>query len=276
MSDQTLDTRVESLLREALKAEAASLPLRVTSDHVLDRGNTRAGSRQALPALSMAFAAGAAAVVIVMAGVVGLNFVVNQQGLGGPVASPTARPTLTGPPFGPAGNGVIALAKDGDIFVTDRPGGDLRPLVVGPEDDRSPMFSPDGTRLAFLRDTGQGSFLMVADPDGTNVVAIPLEPTDLEYWSFAPDGRSLMAVGSIDGEARVFIRPVDPRAGALTVLDVQFVNPLHAQVLGDPHLQPGKPPGDPGRRAAGTRRSARALRVRPCNGRDPDHRGAGR
>ena len=32
MSDQTLDTRVDSLLRDALKAEAASLPLRVTSD----------------------------------------------------------------------------------------------------------------------------------------------------------------------------------------------------------------------------------------------------
>ena len=40
---KTLDTRVESLLREALKAEAASLPLRVTSDHVLDRASTHPG-----------------------------------------------------------------------------------------------------------------------------------------------------------------------------------------------------------------------------------------
>ena len=64
------------------------------------------------------------------------------------------------PPFGLAGNGVIAVGKDGDIFVADRPGGDLRPLVVGPEDDRSPMFSPDGTRLAFFRETGSSG------PDG--------------------------------------------------------------------------------------------------------------
>ena len=243
MSDQTLDTRVESLLREALKAEAASLPLRVTSDHVLDRarvrGGTRAGSRQAHARLSMAFAAGAAAVVIAIAGAGGLNFIVNQ-GIGGPVASPTARPALTAPQFGLAGNGVIALAKDGDIFVADRPGGDLRPLVAGPEDDRSPMFSPDGTRLAFLRDTGQGSFLMVADPDGTNVVAIPLESRDLEYWSFAPDGRSLMAVGSIGGEERVFIRPVDPRA-APTVLDVQLLNPSMLRSWAIPTFNPTNP-----------------------------------
>ena len=99
------------------------------------------------------------------------------------------------PPFGLAGNGVIALAKDGDILVADRPGGDLRPLVAGPEDDRSPMFSPDGTRLAFLRDDRSGSALMVADADGTNVVQLTPEPSDAEYWSFAPDGRSLVAVG---------------------------------------------------------------------------------
>ena len=35
-------------------------------------------------------------------------------------------------PFGLAGNGVIAMAKDGDIVVADGPGGDLRPLVPGP------------------------------------------------------------------------------------------------------------------------------------------------
>ena len=189
----------------------------------------------------MAFAAGAAAVVIVIAGAVGLNFIVNQQGLGGPVASPTVpRPALTAPPFGPAGNGVIAWAKDGDIFVADRPGGDSRPLVAGPEDDRSPMFSPDGTRLAFLRDTGQGSFLMVADPDGTNVVAIPLEPTELEYWSFAPDGRSLMAVGPIDDEWRVFIRPVDP-AAAPTVLDVQLLEAAMHRHWAIPTFNPTNP-----------------------------------
>ena len=98
---------------------------------------------------------------------------------GRPAPSPTSRPTAfptsaspTAPPFGVAGNGILALAKDGDIVVADRPGGDLRPLVVGPENDASPQFSPDGTRLAFRRYTELESFLMIADADGTNVVQI--------------------------------------------------------------------------------------------------------
>src|SRR5262245_33738512 len=77
----------------------------------------------------------------------------------------------------PLGNGVIALAKDGDIFVADRPGGELRPLVVGPANDRNPMFSPDGTMLVFERETLgdsllRDSLLMVADADGANVVQL--------------------------------------------------------------------------------------------------------
>jgi dipeptidyl aminopeptidase/acylaminoacyl peptidase len=142
------------------------------------------------------------------------------------------------PPL-PFRNGVIALAKDGDIFVADRPGGDLRPLVAGPGNDQSPMFSPDGTRLAFVRDDGQGSFLMVADADGTNAVQIPLEPfLDTSLWSFAPDGRSLMTVAQIDGAKRVVIRPVDP-AAALTVLDIRL--PASWMYIEDPRFHPTNP-----------------------------------
>lgn len=155
----------------------------------------------------------------------------------GPDGSRPTQPTVTVPPFRPAGNGVIALAKDGDILVADRPGGDTRPLVAGPEDDRSPMFSPDGTRLAFLRNTELGSFLMIADADGTNVVQIPLESTQLEYWSFAPDGRSLMAVGPISGAYRVFIRPVDP-AAAPTVLNVPLLDSAMLRDWAPPTFNP--------------------------------------
>ena len=142
--------------------------------------------------------------------------------------------SLPTPPFR---NGAIAVGKDGDIFVADRPGGDLRPLVAGPEDDRSPMFSPDGTRLAFYRETGRGTFLMIADADGTNVIQIPGEPPD-SGWSFAPDGRSLIAVADIDGAMRVVVRPVDP-APALTVLDIRL--PCCWQEIEDPRFRPTNP-----------------------------------
>lgn len=173
----------------------------------------------------------AAAAAVLMVTIGGYQFLLWGPGSG---------PTLTTPPFGPAGNGVIALAKDGDIIVADRPGGDTRPLVAGPEDDRSPVFSPDGTRLVFLRDTELGTFLMIADADGTNVVQIPLESRELEYWSFAPDGRSLMAVGPISGDYRVFIRPVDPAAEP-TVLPVKLLEAAMHRSWAIPTFNPTNP-----------------------------------
>ncbi|HEX5015296.1 MAG TPA: hypothetical protein VFV72_14180 [Candidatus Limnocylindrales bacterium] len=153
-------------------------------------------------------------------------------------------PRVTVPPFGPAGNGVIAVEKDGDIFVADRPGGDLRPLVVGPGDDRSPMFSSDGSRLAFVRadtaDTGQGDLLMVADADGTNVVQLPPfgRVTSNSRWSFAPDGRSLMTVAQIGDGKRILIRPTDP-AAAPAVLDIRL--PASWMLVENPSFRPTNP-----------------------------------
>jgi len=146
-------------------------------------------------------------------------------------------------PFGPAANGTVAIARAGDIFAADRPGGDLRPLVVGPADDSSPMFSPDGTKLAFMRSDdarpGEGG-LMVADADGTNVVQItPPGSRDWGWkWSFAPDSRSLIGVVRINGENRVVLLPVDPTA-APAVLDILL--PRSSMFVEAPIFRPTNP-----------------------------------
>lgn len=179
----------------------------------------------------------AAAAAVLMVVIVGFQFLPAGSGSGGP------RPTqssLPAPIVGPAANGVIVLAMDGDIVVADRPGGDTRPLVAGPESDYNPAFSPDGTRLAFTRDTGLGSFLMVADADGTNVVQLTREPLETygTPWSFAPDGRSLMTLARIDGAWRVVLRAVDA-AAAPAVLDIRL--PDHGQDIEDPRFHPTNP-----------------------------------
>jgi Tol biopolymer transport system component len=140
----------------------------------------------------------------------------------------------------PFRNGVIAVAKDGDIFVADRPGGDLRPLVAGPDFDLGPMFSPDGTKLAFYRQHPQlPTALMVADADGTNVVQVATEP--LETVVFAPDSRWLMGVARIDGEHRIVLVSVDPRV-APRVLDVRLPNSgMELSWSGGPKFNPTNP-----------------------------------
>jgi dipeptidyl aminopeptidase/acylaminoacyl peptidase len=209
MDAQKLQRTLQDVLRETLDAEHGPDP--AWADAPAARRVTEP-QRNLWPLRAFS----AAAAVLVMA-VVGYPLIAGGHWLGGFGATQSAG---TAPPFGPAGNGVIAMGKDGDILVADRPGGELRPLVAGPEDDGSPMFSPDGTKLAFLRQTGEGDpALMLADADGTDIVQF--RPAPLGYLGFAPDGRSLLAVEEIDHVSRVVVRPVDP-AAAPTVLDIQL------------------------------------------------------
>jgi dipeptidyl aminopeptidase/acylaminoacyl peptidase len=55
------------------------------------------------------------------------------------------------PVTGPAGNGLIAYERDGDIYVGDPVSGMAEAIVSGPVQDGNPVFSPDGTRIAFRR-----------------------------------------------------------------------------------------------------------------------------
>jgi Tol biopolymer transport system component len=106
------------------------------------------------------------------------------------------RPVKVPPPFGPARNGGIVFAAGGDIFIGDPVSGSSRPLVTGPEMDGNPLFSRDGTRVAFMRQVGAPATpafdLIVANADGsgTKVLAKKLDTDDPYEWS--PDGSYLV------------------------------------------------------------------------------------
>jgi WD40-like Beta Propeller Repeat len=60
-------------------------------------------------------------------------------------SQPTALPSLVGP----ARNGLLAYDSAGDIWVMNPDGTGQRQLTSGPERDSSPVWSRDGTRMAF-------------------------------------------------------------------------------------------------------------------------------
>jgi Tol biopolymer transport system component len=156
------------------------------------------------------------AIVLALALLLALALAGGALLVGGRLAPHPSKPA----PFSQYRNGVIAVAKDGDIFVADRPGGELHPLVTGPEDDGAPMFTPDGKKLVFSRDGA----LMLADADGSNVVQVaPAGDGNDSRWRLAPDGRSLVGLDSLDGSwtGRVVVRSLDPGA-APVVLDLQL------------------------------------------------------
>src|SRR5918994_7185648 len=127
-------------------------------------------------------------------------------------------------PFGPAANGLIAYSNAGDIFVVDHVSGQPRAVVTGPDLDLQPLWSRDGTKLAFERratvepDTGPVS-LYVVRADGTGLRMVT--PTPLEAitsFSFSPDGRELVISGRVDGVSRILIAAVN--GGGVRQLDV--------------------------------------------------------
>jgi dipeptidyl aminopeptidase/acylaminoacyl peptidase len=100
------------------------------------------------------------------------------------------------PPFGVARNGAMVYGSGGDIYPLDPTTGVSTALVTGPETDQVPMYSRDGTRFAFFRQTGSGPTtyrLVAANSDGTGQRVISTDPVTFDYsinWS--ADGRSII------------------------------------------------------------------------------------
>jgi Tol biopolymer transport system component len=119
------------------------------------------------------------------------------------------------PPFGPAANGSLLYAMDGDIFAADPRTGASKAIVTGPEQDVEPVYSLDGTRVLFGRtsSTEPQRLLFVANVDGSGIVQVTPEPlSGISSWSFSPDGRSIVAFASGDQGPVIVVIPSDGKA----------------------------------------------------------------
>jgi hypothetical protein len=136
------------------------------------------------------------------------------------------------PPFGRAENGLVAYGASGDILTVDLATGARRAVVAGPTIERTPRFSRDGSRIAFLRDTAAGILLGVSDADGRNQRVLTPDAfadidTDSLVWS--PDGGSIAIsatpLARSGGGQSVFL--VDTAAGGVRELDLpyQYIEP---------------------------------------------------
>src|SRR5688572_14599028 len=92
-------------------------------------------------------------------------------------------------PFGLARNGAVVFEQDGDLLIADRLDGPTRTLVRGPETDSFPVFSRQGDRLAFVRDTDDGFQLMAVRPDGSDAKRLGTFPGQIDRVTWSPDGR---------------------------------------------------------------------------------------
>ena len=125
-------------------------------------------------------------------------------------------------PFGLAANGLVAYAQNGDIFTVDPITGSREAVAIGPEVDREPRWSLDGTRVAFLRASGAADVLVIADRRNNKVVATtdPFFDVDTDTITWSPDGSSI-TVGARNGTSGA-LYIVDAADGDMTPLDIPY------------------------------------------------------
>ncbi len=122
------------------------------------------------------------------------------------------------PPFGPAANGLVAYASGNDIYTANLVTGVSSAIVRGPEVDRDPTWSRDGTRLAFAR----AFAVFVARPDGSGLTRINPEPlAGIDNFTFSPDGTEILIEGRIDVRQVLLVAAADGSALRQLDLDMQ-------------------------------------------------------
>ena len=85
-----------------------------------------------------------------------------------------------------------------NIYVVPTGGGEPRQFTSGPKSDNAPRWSPDGTKLAFVSDRGNGRQIYVMPLSGGEAMQV----TKMRYGAgnpvWSPDGTKIAFSASID------------------------------------------------------------------------------
>src|SRR5882757_6245409 len=108
-----------------------------------------------------------------------------------PRGAVSALPSFAEPGISPDGS-TIAFVSGGDIWEVPGRGGDARLLVSHPATESRPLFSPDGTRLAFTSTrTGNGDVYVLALATG-DLTRLTFDDANELVSGWSADSRSVL------------------------------------------------------------------------------------
>jgi len=153
------------------------------------------------------------------------------------------------PPFGRAADGLLAYSQLGDIFTVDPVTGQSTKVVGTADNDHDPIWSRDGTHMAFVRDVAStAQRLYVGAPDGTELKLItPTALPGIRDQAFSPDGREVLFTAGPDDDRELWIATTDG-SGARRIADVHpaqptWLPPTGAEIVYADRVPDGQPNG---------------------------------
>jgi Tol biopolymer transport system component len=142
------------------------------------------------------------------------------------------------PPFGPARPGLLVVEISGHIGVMKADGTGLTMLTSAPEVDQFPIWSPDGTRIAFVSSQDLSLALVVMDADGRHRITLAdhlgavigvhggQHFGSMVPMSWSPDGQHIAFVASTGDVSQLYVTPTDrPGAERIGPADLYAVSP---------------------------------------------------
>ena len=116
--------------------------------------------------------------------------------------------------------------ENSNIFVMDDDGQNIRQITNTPYYDKSPYWSPNGKRIAFLRNTtlpdqkgNTNVYLM--NPDGTGVQQVTDIDMGMIDFSFSPDGKKIVFTRWLSAH---YVIDID--SGELTQISSAHINQI--------------------------------------------------
>ena len=95
----------------------------------------------------------------------------------------------------------IAFTYAGKIWLVERAGGTAKRLTNTPNEETSPVFSPDGRRIAFSRSNGNDWDVFIAQADGSGEpTRVTMMPEDDFVTAWSPDGKDVIFETTRDEE----------------------------------------------------------------------------